>query len=211
MKAFPPKFFYFDLGNVLLKFSHEVMCRQLAHLFEADPARVHQLLLEGDDCLQAQLESGRIDGATYYEQACASFPTRPEREPFDEAAGRIFQVNPSMLPVLGQLSAAGYRLGLLSNINEIHWDWIQRRNYSLIPAAFSVCALSYELRVMKPHADIYHKAAQLCETAPHDIFFVDDVPENVAGARLAGWDAVLYTTTPALVVELRRRGVEFNY
>ena len=37
------------------------------------------------------------------------------------------------------------------------------------------------------------------------------MPENVAAARQAGFDAVAYTTTPALVDELHRRGVEFNY
>jgi hypothetical protein len=40
---------------------------------------------------------------------------------------------------------------------------------------------------------------------------MDDVPGHVAAANEAGFDAVQYTTTPALVAELRNRGVTFNY
>ena len=39
-------------------------------------------------------------------------------------------------------------------------------------------------------------------------FFVDDIEENVAGAAAAGFDAALYTSTPQLLADLRKRGLE---
>ena len=47
--------------------------------------------------------------------------------------------------------------------------------------------------------------------SPQEIFFCDDVIGHVTAAREAGFDAVQYTTTAALVADLWRRGVRFNY
>jgi FMN phosphatase YigB (HAD superfamily) len=51
-------------------------------------------------------------------------------------------------------------------------------------------------------------AAQQAQQSPGDIFFVDDLPENVAGAREIGLDAVLYTTPEQLRQQLLQRGVQ---
>ena len=64
---------------------------------------------------------------------------------------------------------------------------------------------------MKPDAAIFHAAAELCGYRPEEIFFVDDLPGHVAGARAAGFDAVQFTSAEALSAELRRRGIRFNY
>jgi FMN phosphatase YigB (HAD superfamily) len=109
------------------------------------------------------------------------------------------------------LSAAGYRLGLLSNICELHWNYVSDGRFGLLRETFETVALSYQLKAMKPDAKIYLKAAELAGVAPQEIFYVDDIAGHVEGARAVGVDAVQYTTTPALVTELRRRGLEFNY
>jgi HAD superfamily hydrolase (TIGR01509 family) len=71
--------------------------------------------------------------------------------------------------------------------------------------------LSFELKACKPSPKIYTGAANKAQVRPDEIFFVDDTPGHVEGARRAGFDAVPYTTTPRLVAELRARGLEFNY
>jgi HAD superfamily hydrolase (TIGR01509 family) len=64
---------------------------------------------------------------------------------------------------------------------------------------------------MKPDAAIYARAEQLACVSPGDIFFVDDRPENVAGARAMGWDAVLYHTPERLLAELEARGIDITH
>ena len=63
--------------------------------------------------------------------------------------------------------------------------------------------MSYELEAMKPDIAFYQGAARLAQTPPEGIFFVDDRPENVAGAQAAGWDAVVYESASQLSEELR--------
>jgi putative hydrolase of the HAD superfamily len=84
-------------------------------------------------------------------------------------------------------------------------------DYGVLPAPFSVFALSFQIGAMKPDPKIYRAAAELAGVAPRDVFFCDDVMSHVTAARDAGFDAVQYTTTAALVADLRRRGVRFNY
>ncbi len=203
-----PSFFYFDLGNVLVLFSVERMCRQMAEVAGTGPERVHQLVF--DSGLQRQFELGQIGEAEFYDRFCQGLGRCVDRQALVAAACDIFTLNVTVVPVLAGLCQAGYRLGILSNTCPAHWEHCRRR-FRLLEEMFSVHALSYRLGAMKPDAAIFRAAAELAHTAPEDIFYTDDVAGHVAGARAVGFDAVPYTDTPSLAAELRRRGVRFNY
>lgn len=203
-----PKFFYFDLGKVLVDFSHENMCRQMADAAGIDPACVREVLFSNR--LQWEYEAGRVSSRQFYESFCRATGACPNYEALALAANNIFAIRPSMLPVVGQLRAAGYRLGILSNTCEGHWEYCLAR-YTILREIFSVYALSYEIRVRKPDAAIFLKAAEMAGCRPEEIFYTDDMASNVAGAKAAGFDAVVYTSAAELMTELRRRGVRFNY
>jgi putative hydrolase of the HAD superfamily len=81
----------------------------------------------------------------------------------------------------------------------------------IIDRASDVYALSFQICACKPDPRIYAAAARLAGVEASQIFFVDDIAGHVAGAQAAGFDAVQYTTTPALASQLRARGLEFNY
>jgi putative hydrolase of the HAD superfamily len=202
------KFLYFDLGMVLLTFSVERMCRQMAEAAGITPTQVSQIIFDGD--LQQRYERGEISSREFYEAFCREAGVRPDYGRLAAAASDIFELNGSIVPVVAQLRQARYRLGILSNTCENHWQHCFRR-FRLLGETFSVFALSYELKATKPQAAIFQAAARLAETPPGEIFFCDDIAGHVAGARAAGLDAVQYTSTPELVAELRKRGIRFNY
>lgn len=204
-----PKFIYFDLGNVLLNFDHKLAFGQLARLSGIPAKQVRQILL--GDGLHHQFESGQITSRQYYERFCEVSGTRPDYDALAHAVSAIFEVNLPMMPILTQLVVARYRMGLLSNTNEMHWSYCSDGRYGFLPDLFSVLALSYKIGVSKPDAKIYHAAADMAGVAPQEIFFLDDRAEHVEGARQVGFDAVQYTSVPELVAELHARGVRFNY
>ncbi|MFC1597793.1 HAD-IA family hydrolase, partial [Planctomycetota bacterium] len=115
-----------------------------------------------------------------------------------------------ILPVVAQLQGARYRLGIISNTCQSHWEHCTRR-FRIMAEAFGVCALSYEVHAAKPDRAIYQAAVELAGVAPQEILFIDDRAENVVAGRAAGLDAVRYTSTPQLVSELRTRRMRFNY
>lgn len=203
-----PDFLFFDVGNVLLHFDHHVAARQLAALAGADPAQVYEQVFESG--LELRAEAGEINAAQYCDAVRRVLGRDVPDDQIVLADAAIFRINLGVHSVVAHLKRSGYRLGLLSNTSQIHWDYYASGRYGLIPGAFDVHARSYDLKTLKPDAAIYERAAKLAGS-PRRIFFVDDREEHVAGARAAGWDAVHYTTTTRLVMDLRERGVRVNW
>lgn len=205
----PPKFLYFDLGNVLLTFSHRKAAEQMAAVAGVAVEQVWQVVFE--DGLERRFESGQIDDRQFYQDFCRGVATNPDYDALLRAGSEIFEVNAPIIPLLAQLRAAGYRLGILSNTCGPHWEYCSSGRYGVIGPMFETFALSYRLGVCKPDPRIYTEAARLAGVAPPEIFFTDDIPSHVAAAKEAGWDAVLFTTVPALAAALEERGVRCNY
>jgi glucose-1-phosphatase len=202
-------FLYFDLGNVVARFDHLKGCRQMAELTGLSQDQVFTVVF--DSGLNRRCELGEVSNRAFHEEFCQATGTQPDFEAFLDAAGDIFAINDSLIPVLGALEVAGYRMGILSNTCEYHWQRLMASESGVLPASFSAFALSFQIRAMKPDPRIYQAAAELAGVSPQEIFFCDDVAGHVTAAHDAGFDAVQYTTTAALVADLRRRGVRCNY
>ncbi|MBI2823585.1 MAG: HAD family phosphatase [Planctomycetia bacterium] len=205
----PPAFIYFDLGNVLLFFDHALACRQMAAVAGLTETQVRDVVF--DRGLQLRYETGEISTRQFYDTFCERTHSRPDYDALVHAAGAIFSMNASILPVVAHLRGAGHRLGLLSNTCEAHWAEASGGRFTLIPDLFEAVTLSFRVGAVKPDARIFQAAAEQARVPPREIFFVDDTPGHVAAAHDFGFDAVPYTTTPALVRELVSRGVRFNY
>jgi HAD superfamily hydrolase (TIGR01493 family) len=205
----PPTFLYFDLGNVLLNFDHRLAARQMGLVAGVSEQRVWQVVFESD--LELRYEAGEIGDREFYDIFCRQTDTRADFDALLRAGSEIFTPNVSIFPVVAALDSAGYRMGILSNTCPGHWAYCSAGRYLLIDLAFDVHALSYQIGACKPSPKIFAAAAELAGVAPQEIFFVDDTAGHVAAARAAGFDAVGYTSAPALAAELRRRGLEFNY
>ena len=194
-------FIYFDLGNVIAFFDRRKSCQQMAALAGIDPAQVEELVFNGP--LNNRYERGDISTPEFYDAFCSATGSKPDLDALMYAKADIFRLNYSLLPVIAQLEDAGVRLGILSNTSPCHWEFLSTRGYGILPHAFAVRALSYEVGALKPEPKMYHAAAELAGVAPNEIFFCDDTLGHVAAAREAGFDAVQYTSTPKLVAELR--------
>jgi len=200
----PPRFFYFDLGNVLVTFSVQRMLDQVSALTGVPGGRLRHVFF--DRGLQQDYETGRVDRQEFYERFCAMAGTRPEIDALRLAASDIFELNVPVVPVLTSLALARRPLGILSNTCEAHWEFCRGR-YRLLDDLFMHRVLSFEVGAMKPDARIFEHAVELAGCRPEEIFYTDDLPAHIEGARAVGIDAVQYTTAGALAEQLRRRGV----
>ena len=203
------RFLYFDLGNVLLNFSHKRAAEQMAAVSGVSVEKVWQVVFE--DGLEQRFESGEVNDSQFYEQFCAGVGAKPVYDSLLRAGSEIFEINGPIIPLVAQLRAGGNRMGILSNTCGPHWDYCSKGRYGIIGKMFDKFALSYEIGACKPGTRIYQAAAEMAGVASEEIFFTDDIPSHVAAARDAGWDAVLYTTVPALASDLSKRGVRSNY
>lgn len=205
----PPKFLYFDLGNVLLFFDHRRACRQLAACAGIDQEKIWEMIFSSG--LELKYEAGQVSSQEVFQTFLEAAKDKVDFDCFAEAASDIFEVNLPVKAIVTQLVFCNHRLGILSNTNEIHWRLVSDGRYALIPEAFEQVVLSYEVGAVKPEPAIFQAAIESAGVEPQEIFYVDDMPGHVAGAKAVGIDAVQYTDAPALADALRKRGVEFNY
>jgi putative hydrolase of the HAD superfamily len=95
---------------------------------------------------------------------------------------------------------------LLSNTNSIHWEWITAR-YPHVLEPFDHLVVSHECSLEKPDAAIYDHVVSLTGRAPKEHLFIDDILENVEGARARGWDAIHHTDAAHLRTAFAARGL----
>jgi putative hydrolase of the HAD superfamily len=197
------RFVYFDLGNVLLGFSHEQAARQMAELAGCSYALAWEVVF-GTGRLELAYEVGELSSPQFHDLFCQQTNTQPPYEEFLLAGAAIFTPFQQSWDIVSELKSRGHRLGILSNTCDAHWQYCAA-NYSLLLREFVVECLSFRVGCMKPQAMIYENAIAKAECDAEEIFFVDDRPENVAGARKLGIDAVLFVSPEQLRADLQQR------
>lgn len=203
----PIKFIYFDLGRVLLDFTHERGFEQIATVAELTPDQVRVALF--DSGLSDRYETGEISTAQFHEEFCSSAGTSIAVEKLTTAWSDIFDLKPETVAIAANLKSAGTRIGILSNTCEAHWLFAAKK-FRVLSQLFDPVITSYDAKSMKPDSNIYKSAAKAAHCAPSELFFVDDREENVEGARKVGWHAELFESALKLASDLERLGVEFN-
>lgn len=201
------RFIFFDLGKVLVHFDLHQMMRQVSDVTGVDTDRIAAALF--DDRLHERFERGELTIDEYHRGFCERIGRQPDLARLHRAATEFFELNVSILPVVSALRQTRFRLGILSNTCVTHWEYCRQR-YAFLRECFQVPVPSYSVGLLKPGRDIYELAARRAGVAPDEVFFTDDILENVEGARAAGWHAAQFTGARPLVEELRRLGVAMN-
>lgn len=193
----------FDMGNVLINFSHDRMCDQLGRLIQKTGKDVHAWLL--DSGRQWDYEKGLITPQRFHEMFQAWGEAAIDEAVLHRAGSDIFTFNPAILPVLKVLKQGGYRLVLMSNTNEVHFHWV-RREYPVLDG-FDDFVLSYEVGAMKPDPKIFEAAKAKIDCQPAECFYTDDIPEYIDAARQFDFDAEVFTGVEDLKRHLTKRNV----
>ena len=207
----PPAFIYFDLGNVVCLFSRPQEIRQVSEVSGVAEDKLKDVLLAPQHGILWRFERGELDDRGFYEEFCRLTGSHPDMAALLTADSDIFQLNVPLLPVIANLEDSQIPLGILSNICPPHWRLLTDGRYAILPHAFKIFALSYEIGVQKPDEKIYRRAEEMAGAAAQQILFIDDVADNVAGACRLGWDAIQYTSPDALEQELLRRDIRCNF
>ncbi len=195
----PIKTCFLDMGNVLVHFSHETMCQNIADLCGWSHAQTKMFLL--DEGLQWQLERGEISEEQFHEEFCRASGRSLDIDQLRHAAADIFWLNDSIVPVIHRLRDAGMRLVLLSNTSVTHLRFIER-NFSVLQLMHDRVT-SFEAGSLKPEDRIYDVALSKAECEPHECFYTDDIEAYIRKAETFGIHSRVYTTTESLLSSLQ--------
>lgn len=193
----------FDMGNVLVHFSHDQMCAQIGELCGKTDDEIQRLII--DSGLQWNFERGLITPDELHRRVEELVGQPLSQAALAHAASNIFRLNTPIVPLLDELRQLGHRLVLLSNTSIWHFEFI-RSTFDVLDR-FDAFALSYEAGAIKPEPQIYEVALKALHCAPHEAFYTDDVLHYVEAGRSHGLHAEVFTDVQSLRSHLRRHGV----
>jgi putative hydrolase of the HAD superfamily len=193
----------FDLGGVIVPLDFERGFRQIADYSPHPPEELRRRLNASDLYLRA--ETGAIAPEAFYREISGLLELCAGEVLFRRIWCSIFLPHTLIDDQLIGWLHQRHRIVLLSNTNQIHFDWI-RENYPIL-RHFDDFVLSYKVGHMKPAPEIYREAIRKAGCLPQECFFADDVAANVDGARNEGLDAVQFVDCRQLRADLAARGI----
>ncbi|MCG3206056.1 MAG: Alpha-D-glucose 1-phosphate phosphatase YihX [Elusimicrobia bacterium] len=194
----------FDLGNVILPFDVMRLAKRLTkHSHLSAPEIVERLW---NDYIADHFETGKMSPQEYFVHITELCQFKDlTYEEFEPIFNEIFDEDAEIVALISRLKGR-YKLGIISNTNEIHVRHI-KKTYSYL-SHFDFHWWSNEAGVRKPNPAIYQMALTHFSVNPSEAVFIDDLHTNIATAKQLGINAIHYKGARALKAELAKLGVE---
>jgi len=190
----------FDYGNVI---------------FEIDFSKAQNALLQlgipdietffghkGHDNLFSELETGAISPAEFRDgiRLAAQNPDLQDVEIDAAWNSLLIGVPENVHDVLIEVKQK-YRTFLLSNTNEIHYNYILdylKRAYKIEnnDGLFEKAYYSQLMLLRKPNVEIFERVVKENGLVPDETLFIDDSPQHLVGAKQAGLHTLLMDRHP---------------
>src|SRR5262245_55920791 len=203
MSTNKPSVVVFDLGKVLVDFDYMIAARRIAARANISLADLGKFFVSSP--LMLHYETGLITSNELYQQVCAGTGFAGDYEEFGSFFADIFSEIPAMIKLHADLRAQGVPTFIFSNTNDLAIRHI-RRNFPFF-SNFEGYVLSYEHHAMKPDPKTYQAVEQLAGRRGPEILYLDDRPENIAGAAARGWRTIVHETPEKSLAAVREAGL----
>lgn len=197
------KTFIFDLGKVIVPFELDNQMKILEAVCDFTPSEIREKILAAEEI--RLFETGKISARDLFEVLKTLLVLRMSYEDFVHTWNSIFTLEPLLPESLFEQLAKKYRLLVLSDTNELHFEFI-RKNFPLL-RFFDDFVLSYEVGFFKPSPEIYRAAVEKADCAANECFFTDDKESNVIGAEKFGINAVQFISAAQFQKEIKSRNL----
>lgn len=190
----------FDLGGVLLDIYIDRAFGALAAI-GLDSRLLNEENALIDEVIQ-RYDCGTISTSDFYDYIARHLPQNVRELPQEELFQRIDEIwnmiignfDIRKIKRIDELRSNGYRVVLLSNTNERHWEEIERlflRTTGIdINDFFDELYLSFRMKLRKPDKEIFLKLLSNENTKASDCVFIDDSAQNCQSAESVGIKAI---------------------
>lgn len=177
----------FDMGGVLIDYNAR---KTISTYF---PEEYHDVLMKEvfDSELWKKLDAGLL---RHDEAVTLVLPRIPEetRPLIKKMMDNFYPYMPpfeQMYDFINRIKRAGYNVYLLSNATPRFFD-----NYLDIPAMSLMDGffISCVYKLLKPQKEIYEAFCNKFSLKPEECFFIDDLPQNIEGAKNYGMKGFVY-------------------
>lgn len=175
-----------DFGGVIINLTRN-RCVEAFESFGVP--NVRDCILNSKD-LFMQIEQGTITSAQFRDGIRHLTKQQLTDEQIDAAwIAMLDDIPVYKLDLLMKLRSQ-YNTMLLSNTNEIHWQWAEKNSFTYqghkAEDFFNKIYLSYELKMLKPNADIFEYVLNDACIDPAETLFIDDAIPNCRTAESLG-------------------------
>ena len=194
----------FDYGNVIARFDVQLYFRAIAPYSSLSP---HDLVeaMRGSSSIFTRYESGGMTSEEFFRSLSQNCSLSISREGFVRAYNGIFEPIETTRNLIRQLHGR-YRLGLLSNTSE--WHFQHEISHNPIFPLFEAVTVSHEVKARKPDEAIYRDVLSKLALPPAACVYIDDIAEFAHAATNLGMHGIHYTTHARLLESLRDLGIE---
>jgi len=193
----------FDLGNVILSFDNRKTTRFIAARSGFPEDEVHGFVFGTE--LEKAIDRGKISLGEFLDRINERFASKISLEEFTPVWCDMFTQNEGVEDILRGLKRQNYRLGLLSNTNRTHFEFVRAR-FTLL-GLIDDYHLSYENGYIKPEVKAFENLISFYGGEARSLVFTDDLENNVKTARLLGINAFLFRSAPQLLTEFEGLGL----
>lgn len=170
----------FDIGRVLVHWNPHAVVHGIAQISRAPEAEIEALLHE----ISHEIGTGRMGAQAFHQHLVERAGTDDRWDTFYQAYCSGLARDEIGLSYAGDLWQRGVPVGVVSNTNAIHVEWLREQ----VPefSRWQPVIYSSDVGLLKPDPAIYRLVMERVGIAPQDALFVDDLEENVAGAQAIG-------------------------
>ena len=164
----------------------QVIEEELARISTADRAKIRTV----QQAVRHDIGLGALTASDYHRYLIEAVGMDSHRDRFFEAYCLGLCRDDQALSYASSLKRRGVAVGVISNTNDVHVNWLRAQ----IPefASFDSVIFSSDVGLLKPDPAIYFRSLRELGVAPGLALFVDDLPENVAGAQAVGMAGLLH-------------------
>lgn len=188
----------FDLGRVLMEIDFDAFPNGLG-LYTGEQRAPY---ITPTRKLWHAYETGILTTEEFVDAIRAIFAGKFLKEKILEAwDGIIVRDNEAIIPFVRSVQKK-YRTAILSNTSPSHWEKALRVS-SIVPT-IQECFTSFSIGAMKPEKRVYNYVARSLNVPPDRIVFIDDLEENILGAREAGMKGLVFHNTTQIETDFAK-------
>lgn len=199
----PIEVILFDLGNVILPFSHYQIAEKLSRFTQKkefqDPQRIFSYLFDFEKGAVNGYEIGKVSSIEFFQSLKELLHLSISFEEFIPIWNDIFIENQDVSEIIRSLKGRK-KLGLISNTNSLHFDYILSK-FPII-RAFDKWILSHEVGFKKPAVEIFQRAIEWASVKPEKILLIDDIKGHIEVAVSLGMQGIHFISAQQLKEEL---------
>lgn len=196
----------FDIGQVLAAFRWKDYIKDLDFTKEIGERVAKATVLSP---YWNELDKGEVAGEVLLNKCIALDPEieLPIRKFFEDTSRIVVEYDYSK-PWILELKQQGYQIYILSNYGEDNWRHVENV-FSFLPLVDGA-VISYQEKSVKPEPHIYEVLLKRYDLKPQECIFIDDLVQNINGAKIFGISTVHFQNIAQAKEELQMVLVEEN-